>query len=141
MKDANVLYVFSTTTITCCHTFQDFPKGTFFSALQHISQGVQECFGRPFHFKFFKGCLPQILFGLFLNTLTYIVLKLVPIVIMLKISNSSGTLSRWADLGKEIFVFNIMLSLKRYVQALQKSITSILPIKCKEKYSYLHYWN
>ena len=26
---------------------------------------------RPYHFKFFKGCLPQILFGLFLNTLTH----------------------------------------------------------------------
>ena len=30
------------------------------------------CLGRPFHFKFFKGCLPQILLGPFLNTLTYI---------------------------------------------------------------------
>ena len=28
--------------------------------------------GRPYHFKFFKGCLPQILLGLFLNTLTHI---------------------------------------------------------------------
>ena len=25
---------------------------------------------RPYHFKFFKGCLPQILLGPFLNTLT-----------------------------------------------------------------------
>ena len=25
--------------------------------------------GRPYRFKFFKGCLPQILFGSFLNTL------------------------------------------------------------------------
>ena len=29
-------------------------------------------FGRPYHFKFFKGCLPQILLGLFLNTLSRI---------------------------------------------------------------------
>ena len=28
------------------------------------------CLGRPYHFKFFKGCLPQILLGPFLNTLT-----------------------------------------------------------------------
>ena len=28
--------------------------------------------GRPYHFKFFKGCLPQILLGPFLNTLTQI---------------------------------------------------------------------
>ena len=27
------------------------------------------CLGRTYHFKFFKGCLPQILFGPFLNTL------------------------------------------------------------------------
>ena len=27
--------------------------------------------GRPYHFTFFKGCLPQILLGPFLNTLTY----------------------------------------------------------------------
>ena len=29
--------------------------------------------GRPYHFKFFKGCLPQILLGPFLNTLTHMV--------------------------------------------------------------------
>ena len=28
------------------------------------------CLSRPYHFKFFKGCLPQILLGPFLNTLT-----------------------------------------------------------------------
>ena len=27
---------------------------------------------RPYHFKFFKGCLPQILLGSFLNTLTHL---------------------------------------------------------------------
>ena len=29
--------------------------------------------GRPYHFKFFKDCLPQILLGPFLKTLTHIV--------------------------------------------------------------------
>ena len=29
---------------------------------------------RPYHFKIFKGCLPQILLGPFLNTLTNITL-------------------------------------------------------------------
>ena len=29
--------------------------------------------GIPYHFKFFKGCLPQILYGSFLNTLTQII--------------------------------------------------------------------
>ena len=29
------------------------------------------CLGRPYHFKFFKSCPPQILLGPFLNTLTH----------------------------------------------------------------------
>ena len=28
--------------------------------------------GRPYHFKFFKGCLPQISLGPFLNTLSHL---------------------------------------------------------------------
>ena len=32
------------------------------------------CLGGPYHFKFFKGCLPQILLGPFLNALTQVVL-------------------------------------------------------------------
>ena len=31
------------------------------------------CLDRQYHFKFFKGCLPQILLGPFLNTLTYLI--------------------------------------------------------------------
>ena len=30
------------------------------------------CLRRPYHFKLFKGCLPQILLGLFLNTLPHL---------------------------------------------------------------------
>ena len=30
------------------------------------------CLSRPYHFKFLKGCLPQISHGPFLNTLTHI---------------------------------------------------------------------
>ena len=37
---------------------------------------------RPYHFKFFKGCLPQILLGPFLNTLTHIFLHLTKVVII-----------------------------------------------------------
>ena len=29
-------------------------------------QAASDCLGRPYHFKFFKGCLPQILLGPFL---------------------------------------------------------------------------
>ena len=48
----------------------------------HIGQDIQEQIkqnllktafkSRPYHFNFFKDCLPQILFGPFLNTLTHI---------------------------------------------------------------------
>ena len=30
------------------------------------------CLDRPYHFRFFKGCYPQILLGPFLNTLTHL---------------------------------------------------------------------
>ena len=30
------------------------------------------CLGRPHHYKFFKGCIPQVLLGPFLNTLTHL---------------------------------------------------------------------
>ena len=34
--------------------------------------GLWSALGRPYHFKFFKGCLPQILLGPFLNTLSHL---------------------------------------------------------------------
>ena len=39
---------------------------------------VTVCLGRPYHFNFFKGCLPRILLGLFLNTLSHLYLQLKP---------------------------------------------------------------
>ena len=33
------------------------------------------CLGRPYHFNFFKGCLPQILLGPFLHILTHLSLQ------------------------------------------------------------------
>ena len=35
------------------------------------------CLGRPYHFKFFKSCLTQILLGPFLNTLSQLRLVLI----------------------------------------------------------------
>ena len=32
---------------------------------------------KPYSFKFFKSCLPQILFGLFLNTLSHIIMLVI----------------------------------------------------------------
>ena len=42
------------------------------------------CLGRPYHFKFFKACLPQVLLGPFLNTLDpYVDHKKVSLVLVL----------------------------------------------------------
>ena len=34
------------------------------------------CLGRPYHFKFIKCCLPETLFGPFLNILTHLIIYL-----------------------------------------------------------------
>ena len=43
-----------------------------YMVLYRILYGDMLCLGRPYHIKFFKGCLPQILLDPFLNTLTHI---------------------------------------------------------------------
>ena len=40
-----------------------------------FEEGIMVSLNRPYHFKFFKGCLPQVLLGPFLNSLTHIVIK------------------------------------------------------------------
>ena len=45
------------------------------------------CLSRPYHFKFFKGCLPQILLGPFLNTLTQIILSSLALFIFRKLDH------------------------------------------------------
>ena len=41
-----------------------------FGRLDPVVNTVVMCLSRPYYFKFFKGCLPQVLLGPFLNTLT-----------------------------------------------------------------------
>ena len=53
------------------------------------------CLNRPYNFKFFKGCLPQILPGLFLNTLSRIFLK----AHYYNILNHNTGLKFWAELN------------------------------------------
>ena len=36
---------------------------------------VEDWLSRPYHFKFFKGCLPQILLGPFLNSWTHLIVS------------------------------------------------------------------
>ena len=38
-----------------------------------FKNGPSKICGRPYHFKFFKGCLTRILLGPFLNTLTHMI--------------------------------------------------------------------
>ena len=55
-------------------------------------EGVWPALGKPYPFKFFKGCLPQILLGPFLNTLTYLIspavqFTLICVIILVKCQN------------------------------------------------------
>ena len=61
------------------------------------------CLRRTYHFKFFKGCLPQILLGPFLNTLSQMSLNA-----YLKIRLQSGSIMKRITVnGKEVsFTFN-----------------------------------
>ena len=45
---------------------------TFFCLFWKSLKAFSVCLSRPYHFKFFKGCLPQIWLGPFLNTLSHI---------------------------------------------------------------------
>ena len=53
-------------------------KGTFSSISDSYGSKYwrKYCLSRPYHFKFLRGCLPQILLSPFLNTLTHIVVFL-----------------------------------------------------------------
>ena len=53
------------------------------------------CLGRPYHFKFFKGCLPQILLGPFLSTLE---LPVIPVMEKRAQWNFSGTI--WQNINQ-----------------------------------------
>ena len=62
----------------------------------NITTGDTTCLCRPYHSKFFKGCLPQISLGPFLNTLCH--MHIVP---------------RIANCGKKIYIY----TLKCYMEA------------------------
>ena len=47
-----------------------------------VSSPWKVCLGRLYHFKFFKGCLPKILLGPFLNTLTHMQINDYEVVIL-----------------------------------------------------------
>ena len=84
---------------------------------------LEESLGRPYHFKFFKGCLPQILLGPFLNTLSHVKMaafRLIPYACSFATSRSCGIQSKALDtsinkapvktpLSKDSFQFSINL--------------------------------
>ena len=70
------------------------------------------CISRPYHFKIFKGCLPHILFGPFLNSLTH---KTVPVdKFTIKVINKHTTFStnnkyNWLTSNDVFMGFNYLL--------------------------------
>ena len=46
---------------------QEWTKQNLWKTAFKKFEGYTACLGRPYHFKFFKGYLPQILLGPFLN--------------------------------------------------------------------------
>ena len=53
-------------------SIQEWTKQNLWKTAFKKFEGVWSALGRPHPFKFFKGCLSQILLGSFLNTLTQI---------------------------------------------------------------------
>ena len=75
------LFIYSDKTLAICW----FIFGSRYSRMDQVKYAEDSllkirsdtvCLGRPYHFRFFKGCLPQILFGPFLNTLTYLTINI-----------------------------------------------------------------
>ena len=66
------VFSFLKSTVICCNTIQD---KVFKNGPSKVcgSQPLKDLKGYPF--KFFKGCLPQILFGPFLNALSHISIR------------------------------------------------------------------
>ena len=52
-------------------SIQEWTKQKLWKTAFKKFDGIWSALSRPYSFKFFKGCLPQILLGPFLNTLTH----------------------------------------------------------------------
>ena len=57
-------------------SIQEWTKENLWKPAFKKSEGVRSALSRLYPFKFFKGCLPQILLGLFLNTLFQLLIVL-----------------------------------------------------------------
>ena len=56
-------------------SFQEWTKQNLWKTAFKKFERVWSALGRPYPFKFFKVCLPQILLGPFLNTLSHMIIK------------------------------------------------------------------
>ena len=71
------------------------------------------CLSRPYHFKFFKGCLPQILLDPLLNTLSHIIDAIpLPLLLTLNWINAKNKNLTKANLLKRHFFFRNLIKLK-----------------------------
>ena len=87
------------------------------------------CWGRPYHFKFFRGCLPQISLGPSWNTLTH--MKYLSLSFKLYIQIIRGNLfskffQKICNLRTVIFI---------------KIITWTFPTNCQQSLHQIHQWN
>ena len=59
-----------------CKLFEIFLNNHSVKYYGRVFQEKSNKIGRPYPFKFFKGCLPQILLGPFLNTLSHLIFQM-----------------------------------------------------------------
>ena len=96
---------------------------------------------RPYYFKFFKGCLPQILLGSFLNTLTHFILlfqhrQYAQAIFLLLIHWERAMCWWWRSLnGKHKFIF--LFRLNKTLDA----VTEFLQSLGKKKPGYTNHHN
>ena len=90
------------------------------------------CLSRPYHFKFFKGCLRQILLGPFLNTLTHLFLNFIILMAFLLqtyIRNNFNWVSK-------LFLRSMYLEL--WLQLIQKNL---LKMFLQSEFPKVSFWN
>ena len=79
-------------------------------------QLLKNCFNRSYHFNFFKGCLPQILLGPFINTLSHLFIWAFAfwVIVLRNVCTSKDTfLMMMIQYKLKVFTFYIHLNLSK----------------------------
>ena len=91
-----------------------------------------DCLSRPYHFKFFKGCLPQILLGPFLNTLTHLFLNFIILMAFL-LQTYIRNIINWVS---KLFLRSMYLEL--WLQLIQKNLPKMF---LQSEFPEVSFWN